>query len=331
MGVCLDNPLVAAYCNEAQERLINDPTAPDEGWLGGWITMNITATMTTGGVSYVTIPREIVRLIVMAVCQSPIHIRNGFYEYLQYGIGLHPKTCAASNCGGELQAFERDSVPTLNSLLSTPQTIRVYSTDARDVGRRVLLQGKDQNGQTILTTYPNTGKSAPGEYLTISSPFSDSVNQYSSITGIQKDETWGPVQFFQVDPTTLAEVALSSMEPTEGQALYRRYMISGIASTKICCQSNATFQITAQGKLDFMPVKNETDYLTIPNVPALIEEAMSIRFGRMESTTAAQQSAVHHNKALQLLWGQLDHVMGKTQTAVRVPIFGSQKLSRMPV
>lgn len=330
MGICQADPKVRDYANDAQERLLMDPQCPDEGWYGGWVTMNMTASVFNGS-AYVTTPREICRLIVMAICQQPIHIRNGFYEYLNFGAGLQPKTCRTGNCGATFQAFERDNVVTLSDFLGGAQTIRVYPTDARDTGLRVLIQGKDQNGQVVLTTDPGSGLSAPGEYMQLNFPFVDSVNTFSTITGIQKDQTFGPIQIFQVNPTTLAEVALSSMEPTEGQANYRRYLITGVPSANLCCNTSGSFQITAQGKLDFIPVVNETDYLTIPNVSALIEESMSIRFSRIDSTAASTQSLLHHGRALALLNGQLDKMFGKVNTAVRVPIFGSNYLTRQPV
>lgn len=329
MGICTADTAVTAYCNDAQDRLLMDPLAPDEGWYGGWITLALTAT-SVNGTSYVTTPREICRLIDIAVCQNPLHIRNGFYEYLKYGSGLQPKTCAPT-CSILFEAYERDNVPTLNSLLSTPQIIRAYLTDPRDSGRRVLIQGKDQNAQVILTTDPGTARSAPGEYLTLVSPFVDSTNQFSTISGIQKDETWGNIQFFQVDPTAGTEVPLSVMEPTEQSANYRRYLLNGANNLTTCCTTGGTLQITAQGRLDYIPVFNETDYLTIPNVPALIEESMSIRFSRMDSSSASQQSALHHGRAIAYLNGQLDKQLGKVNTAVKVPIFGSNRLTRQPV
>lgn len=324
-GVCQGDPKVATYCNEAQDRLLIDPQCPDEGWLGGWITMRLTVANTNGS-AYVTTPREISRLVVMGVCQEPIPMRNGFYEYLQFGAGLQPKTCAP-RCGSTFAAYDRDSVVTLHDFLSTPQQVRIHISDNRDIGRRVLLQGMDANGLAVTNTDPNTGTTALGEYIVLAAPFVNSANIYSSITGIQKDQTWGSLQFFQVDPTTLVEVALSTMEPNEQTALYRRYLINGIpTTTNPCCSTTGSIQITAQGRLDFVPVINEVDYLTIPCVPALIEEAQSIRFSRMDSTAAAQQAMVHHGKALALLFGQLDAFQGKTSTAVKVPIFGSNRL-----
>jgi hypothetical protein len=330
-GICQSDPQVVAYCNESQERLLMDPMAPSEGWWGGSATMNFTASITNGA-AYVVTPREIGRLTDVAVCGRPIPIRNGFFEYLRFGRGLEPKACRSGACGSSLQAYERDNVVTFSPLLSTPQQIRVYPTDVRDTALRVLIQGKDQNKQIILTTDAGTGQSAPGEYLQLAFPFSTSVNQFSTITGIQKDATWGPLQFFQVDPVTGAELPLSTMDPNEGVASYRRYLINGIPSNNLCCTSPGTpLQLTAQGRLDFIPVANETDYLTIPNVPALLEEAQACRFRRMESANAAQQAIAHHMAALALLCGQLDSYEGKVNTAISVPIFGSRRLRRQPV
>ena len=329
MGLCIADPKVATYCNDSQQRLLMDPLAPDEGWWGGTVTLNLTATVSNGSV-YVVTPREIARLVVLGVCQQPVRIRNNFYEYLQFGSGLQPKTCQSGTCGQAFQAFERDSVVTFTDLLPTPQLIRIFITDIRDVGLRVLLQGKDQNGQVILASDPNTGISSLGEYIVLASPFVTSVNQFSVINGIQKDETFGPLQFFQVDPASGVEVALSAMEPSEGAASYRRYLINGIPAQNLCCSGAGTVQITAQGRLDFIPVENETDYLTIPNVPALIEESMSIRLGKMEIGASSEQSMIHHAKALALLNGQLDAYQGKTSTAIRMPLFGSNKMRRQP-
>ena len=330
MGICQADTMVATYCNDAQERLLMDPMAPSEGWWGGTATLNLTASIFNGA-AYVVTPREIGRLTDMAVCCQPIRIRNGFYEYLQFGRGIQPG-CHRGACGSSLSAFERDNAITFWPLLATPQQIRIYPTDVRDTGARALLQGKDQNKQIILTTDPGTGLSAPGEYLVLNFPFSTSLNQFSTIMGIQKDQTYGPLQFFQVDPNTGTEVPLSTMDPNEGVASYRRYLVNGIPSQNLCCASpGSPLQLTAQGRLDFIPVQNETDYLTLPCVSALIEESQSIRFSRMESGNAAQQCANHHQRALALLNGQLDLYEGKTNVAISVPIWGSRRLRRQPV
>jgi hypothetical protein len=120
------------------------------------------------------------------------------------------------------------------------------------------------------------------------------------------------------------------MDPNEGVASYRRYLLNGIPSNNLCCTSpGSPLQLTAQGRLDFIPVANETDYLTLPNIPALLEEAQACRFRRMENGMG--QSVYHHQQALALLCGQLDAMEGKVNTAISVPIWGSSRPRRQPV
>jgi hypothetical protein len=282
------------------------------------------------GSAYITAPQEVARITDIAVCNQPIHIRNGFYEFLTYSTGLKPQTCAPT-CTTVFEAYERDNVCTLASLATTAQTIRIYPTDNRDIGKRVLVQGKDANDQTILTTDPGSGLSAPGEYIVIATPFADSTNTFTTITGLMKDETWGKVLIYQVDPTTTVEATLSEMQPMEGTAWYRRYLLDSVSNSSICCSTSPTLQVTAQCRLDFVPVNNETDFLLIPNIEALIQECRAIRFENMDSAMAAQQAIVHHGKAIALLSGQLDKMCGKTNTAIKVPIWGSNVLTRQPV
>ena len=328
MGICQSDPQVTAYCNDTQQRLIMDPMAPDEGWWGGGARMHLSASIINNS-AYAVVPREVARLIVMGICDKAIPIRNGFYEFLEFGAGLQPKPCQFTNCGSTFAAYERDNVVTFSPLQPGGQTIRIYPTDSRDTGLRLLLQGIDTNGMPVLTTDPGTGLSAAGEYIALAFPFVTSVNTYQQITGIQKDQTYGPLQLFQVNASGV-ELPLSTLEPNEASASYRRYLITGIPRQNLFCYSAADpLKITAQARLDFIPVVNETDYLLIQNVPALIEEAQSIRYSRMDN--GETQMAMHHARALALLNGQLDLYEGKISTAIKIPIFGSNRMHRMLV
>jgi len=46
----------------------------------------------------------------------------------------------------------------------------------------------------------------------------------------------------------------------------------------------------------------------------------------MESSNSSEQSMMHHVRALNLLNGQLDHFEGKTNTAIAMPLFGSNRM-----
>lgn len=330
VGICAqDIGGNAAIINEAQERLIMDPMAPEEGWWGGWVKMvfNLQVSNLT---SYLVTPHDIARVILMDVCQDPIKIRNGFYEYLEFGIGLQPRGCLTQVCAPTtMQAFERDNVVTLYDFPASPKQLRIYPTDPADVGRRIILQGPDQNGMPILGTDLATQASSAGETVYMELPFSTSLNQFSSLTGIQKEGTQGPVQIFTVDSITGESALLSSMEPNETTALYRRYFVNGLPCG--CCSSTGGLvQASAQCKLDFVPVAALTDYLIIQSIPALKEEIQAIRYSRMDTPEAAKNEAKHHLKALSLLNGQLDHFLGKINTAITVPIFGSDRLRPQP-
>lgn len=323
-----------AICNEATERLINDPLAPTEGWWGGWARMAFT--VSRSGPNIIT-PQGVARIIVLDLCKYPVRIQNQWYEFLEFGRGFQPHGCTTATGASythsfcsPLQAYERETVTTFEPLLSTPQIIRVYAADPTDIGRNVLIQGKDANGQVVRFLDPLNNAAGLGERVVLGTPFADSANQFSEITGVQKQKSFGEVQFFQVDPTTGVESSLLVMGPSETTASYRKYFLGGLPN---CCNTPAgvptgSMQVLAMAKLDFQPVTCDSDYLGIMSIPALIEEIQSIRLGRMDTTAAQQLSASKHAAALRLLFGQLDHMLGKEDIAIGRHIFGSQPLRR---
>ncbi len=329
LGVCINNiPALAGLVNIATEQLINDPQAPEEGFWGGWARFVYNVNQSN---PFITGQREVARLIVMDVCNRPRKIQNGFFEFLDYGEGLKPDICRQTICGGNTMAFDRETVATLGLLNSSPQIIRVIPTDSRDVGRSVIVQGQDQNTNTITATDPVTNQPILGEIVTLTAPFSQTLNQFTGqITGIQKDLTFGSVTFQQVDPVSGNATALSSMEPSETSAAYRRYFINNLPCN--CCNtSTGITQVTAMVKLEYIPIASDPDYLGIPNVPALIAECEAARFGIMDNIKAQQLGAARHQKAIGLLFGQLDHYLGRERPAISVSLFGRRRLARQPI
>lgn len=322
IGLCDNNMTeLARYVNEAQERLLYDPMAPDEGWVGGWMRMAFTVSRDA---PYIIAPREVARIIAMTVCKAPVKIKNGFYEFLDYGIGIQPTGACGEDCGQFLRAYERETTSTLADLYSTPQYVRVYFSDPRDVGKRVLVQGADSNGIAVVSTDADTGMAISGEWVTCAAPFVSTTNTFTTITGIQKDVTFGRLTLMQVDADG-NELPLSTIEPSETTALYRKYYINGLPAS--CCSSTSgTVQVEAQCKLDLVPVASDPDWLLIPSIPALIEEVQAIRKSRMDDATAQQMADRHHQRALQLLYGHHDHVLGKQTASISVPLFGSNKV-----
>lgn len=343
LGLCATNVgALADAVNEAQECLINDPLAPDDGWYGSTVSLAVNVQVVNGpnGYAYITTPQEIARLEFIDLCRRPIPIRNRFFEYLQFGIGLQPRPNSCGNgqivnggcgCGTITAAFERDNVYTLSDFPGTPQYVRIFPTDDADLGKLVLVHGNDQNDVPVTTTDPLTGVTVFGEYVAITSPFAQTINQFiGPLMGLNKEPTTGFVKFFAVDPSTGNQVPLSSMEPNETTSNYRRYLLNGLPA-KCCDTALGTVTLTSQARLDFTPVNADSDYLMIQSIPALAQEAQAQRYAKMDTVAAAKLEAKHHQKAINLLNGQLDLKFGKTQTAIIVPLFGSDRLRLNPV
>src|SRR6185436_5630651 len=63
-----DGPSLASYVNEAQIRLLQ--AAGEAGWWGTWARMAFTVSQDD---PFITVPREVARLIDVDVCRTPPH------------------------------------------------------------------------------------------------------------------------------------------------------------------------------------------------------------------------------------------------------------------
>lgn len=326
--ICAGNMAeMAGIANEAQERLLEDPLAPEEGWYGGYVTMTFNVQRDAQAQGYIVAPREVARLDALAVCKQPVFIRNGLFEYLRFGAGLQDQISCCGNACSLTAAYERDSVA-IQTDLPAPAQIRVYMTNVDDATHKVVIQGADANGRTVLSIDTMTGHAIEGEHVFMEAPFVTSINTFSTITGFLKAHTKGSVQFMAVESDG-TETLICELAPNETTANYRKYFLAGLPNA--CANgTSGVIQVTGIAKLDLVPVKSDTDYLLIQSIPALIEEAQSIKYSRMDSSEAAALDDKHHQKAIRLLFGQLDHYHGKYNTALSVPTFGSARLTRQP-
>lgn len=316
----------ARFVNSAIQRLLLARESGDTGWWGTWAKMVFNVAKTD---PFITLPREVARLINVDLCRSPIAVQNEFYEFLQFGIGLQDPNPPFGQCRNAQcvvpEAYDRGSFPSFIDL-DEGRILRAYTTDNLDLGKRVLVQGTDVNDNTIISQ--DGTDNVIGIFLDLSDPtsFVDSPT-LNSLTGIQKDVTVGPVRFYQVDPDTGDQELILTMEPSEQVASYRRYYLSGLPRN--CCDPQSdttTVQITAMAKLEFVPVRVDTDYLLIGNIEALICECESIRYSTMDSPGAKQMAQERHVQAIRLLQGELIHQLGKERPAINFAPWGSAHL-----
>lgn len=339
IGRCAnDLPEIAAFTNQAQQVLIN--AGGETGWWGGWEKVVFQVTRCN---PYITLPRKYARAINLSVCKFPIRLQNEFYELLPDGIGLQDfcSIKGRTDWCGAIEGYERGTVVSMVDLTPTNQYLRVYFTDPRDVGKRILIgPAQDQNGNFIYTQDGNP--SVNGFYLTLAAPFTTSAFIVTAFSGIAKDATYGDVLLYQVDATTGAQVLLSRYAPDEITPAYRRFFINKLPCScnvvqvpQSPCVTGATtpgvVQITALCKLEFIPANRDTDFLIIGNIPALIEECKAIRYSDMDEPNSVQLEAKAHAKAIKYLNDELRHYMGELSPAVNLKPFGTATLRRQRI
>lgn len=322
VGLCT-NDLAgnAAVVNASQERLITCKEAGDAGWWGSYAEIAYNVSRSN---PYITLARDIARIEWATACTWPVPVVNGFFEYLNFGDGNWPKnTCPANRCEPS-RWYARNPVPLFTDI-TEGDLIRVYSSQADD-GKRVLIGGLDGNNQ-IVTNLDGT-RLVQGEFVTLQSPFVDTVNTWNKVTGVQKDQSIDLVSLYGVNPTTAAQTLLLTMQPSEKTAWYRRYYMGGLP--KNCCTpiggSSDTAQIKIMAKMDLVPVSAATDYLLIQSLEALIAEAQSIRFGDIDGVQSKVESTERHKAAVRFLIGQGTHYNGKNEPALEFRPFGSARL-----
>lgn len=323
IGLCRGNvPEIAAAVNNAQERLIY--AGGETGWWGGWQPVRFPITVPN---PEIRLPRQFNRIINLAVCRDGIPINNQFFELLPHTHRAIPRHLR--DWCGDVEGYERGTVPTMVTLTPTNQKLRVFITDPRDVGKRILIDGLDQNA---LPFYSTDGNYNPlGFFLVFAQPFVDTTFIVTQINSVQKDVTFGEVVLQQVDMTTGAAVNLARYGPTETLPAYRRYVISRLPGP--CCPSTVTVRlgINSLCKLQYIPAVNPTDWLIIQNLAALDEECQALRYSRMDTPTATALAKSHHRDAIKQLQNQLRHEEGEQHPAVNVDTWGGADLESQSI
>lgn len=249
----------------------------------------------------------------IVACGNRVDLHPVWYDYLE-PIRRLPvcKSCNGAprngmcSCGC-LQATDHLSSP-FSHEFHGPKYVRLYPGSISDVGRRVLIQGYDEN--RIWVRSQSGGSMVDGVYLTLALPFVTSPTQFSSLTGVQKDQTRDRVLAYQVNPVTAEEKPLASWGASERNPSYRRTFLPFL-SLRECsvCQT----QVDAIVKLACLPVEVDTDWLIIDNLVALEHACRGeLWFEQGRSAEAREQVG--------LAIAELNHEL-RTNTGDRTEIF----------
>lgn len=308
IGISTCNPKFVALLNETQQELA------DAGkWWGTYQRMYVCV---TGGC--ITWPRHVAAIEGFRMCGSGVKVLNEWYDFAEE---VYSPGCCTTDTGwcSPQQLVARPNSPLVREF-SLESTIRIYPASESDVGKRVLLQGIDANGNKIRSL--DGSVYVDGVYLTLASPFAETTQTFNgpSLTGVQKPVTNDRLAVFSVDSEG-NELSIATWEPSEENPDYRRSWINGRPQDGFCCAAsngcstipNCTGSVAeAIVRLEFFPALVDTDWLFIGNIPALKEGMRSVQ----KRDRDREGADTHRGRAIELLRNEVEKYAPKSQVRV---------------
>lgn len=301
---------VAEYVSRAQERLLHKGK-----WVGAYGRYRVCVQD-----ACLTWPREIETIEAAALCNWPMDIRNGWYEFLQSGPGV-----MAENCGPCLTLIDRGNSIAFDDIKGEDKKIALYADSAADVGAQVLIRYYDSNGNKYYTT-DSDGRPVEGEYLTLVAPpaYVYSTNEVlpGGWYGITKPVTKRQVRAYEYDTVDLAYRPLAYYEPDETNPSYRRSLIPGLSNTcNVASEEEcATVTVDVVGKFRQRTVRKDNDALILESGEAI---RLMVQTIRKEEDNLWDDAAKYEARATAILDEQLRHWLG-SGAAVPIKIVGAQ-------
>jgi hypothetical protein len=252
---------VIGYVNRCMERLLYDAK---------WVD-----TVTTYAVCLnndcLTWPREIETIEAATVCNTPITIRNSWYEVIENGPGWQGgDNCGSATCGVASSLIDRGTAIAFDDITTTGYKLAVYC-DGTETGQ-ILLRYYDLNGNKIYSTV--SGAREEGEYLTLPAAGGYVYSSREVLPfgwyGVIKPATNRVVRVYAYKIADASLKPLAYYEPDEEVPVYRRSLMPGLSGAG-CGGDGAcsTKSVIVRAKLRFIPAFNDNSILIIPHVEAI--------------------------------------------------------------
>jgi hypothetical protein len=254
-------------------------------------------------------PRQVASIVAASVCSSPIKTRDAFFEFIQDAYGIRDED---DNPVGDLTLIDA-SPPTscvYSQVTGVDKALNFVCDLVSDVGETVQVMGYDENGNWIRSFVG--GLWVDGEQIVLAqSPGTFSTHIFSSVTDMQfanvrDGQTW----LYECD--FVLHTGQRLIGKYEYDELHPAYRVS-----KLPALYNQTNDVTVEviAKLEFMPVRVDSDYLLIGNLAALKDMCVAIK--------NAESEPVMENKAKALAAGlmlakaslnaELGHYLGRPE------------------
>ena len=290
-GMSPDDPRVIDRINECEERLVEK-----NNWKN---TIEAVSMCVVNG--YVTLPRNVERILKGRINGNFAHVWSQWYEFLSNGPGLLEDTSFKN-----MDLIDRGFAPTQYDIpAGNNYYLLILSEDDADDGAKITIQGIDEYGKDVIVNQ------VLGETLVLSKEHPVySLTKFSKITSIEKDETYGYVYLSTWDPDTSERFHLSSYHPDEERPSYRRFAIGELAckqADRPSTQESVAYRLDAVLKRQHITLKHDTDIPVIQSLSAFKCMSLSINF---ENDSEAEKAMQLEAKAEAIL----DEQLANTQT-----------------
>lgn len=330
LGLCVNDPRTLPWLNEGREQLLNRMIG---GWWGCTVRMQLCPS--SGCLVW---PREVADIVAVALCGTPIPIRNGWFEFIE---NLnHVENCDSCDCGcrcgGLIMHNDETTVPSAFSVLTTGNSIRIYPSDESDVGKTMLIQGYDKN--QIWVRSEVGGAVIDGEQVTLALPYVDTTTLWlrGAPLAIQRQATNYVVRMYEHDVTNGGDRLLANYQPDETRPNYRRSILPGLAGSRCapsrsnCACGDGTTNstpplLTVIAKLGYAPVSSDYDWVYPSNLVAL---KFAMRSRKRDEENDDEGSEADLQRAIRELRKELDGMTGNRQN-VYVNINQSASFSKV--
>lgn len=282
LNVCPTEERFYQWLSEAEERMLAH---------GRWWGSVMETQWCIGQDACLVFPRQVETVERIAVCGKGIDIKNSWYAFSRQQADLalcaSCETCgtSATTCGcGHFQMREkREEAVSFKTVATAGNKIRFYPTNASDVGKSIIVQGRDSNDIWVRSSID--GSMGDGEQVLLALPYVETNTEWAvgAPSAIIKEVTVNRVLMYEVeasDGTSLT--ALGDYEPGETNPSYRVGYIPGLANVTGCCSQCSTdtdtqTTITAMVSLRHIPFTTPNDWLILTCLPAYKSAMIAVK------------------------------------------------------
>jgi hypothetical protein len=215
-------------------------------------------------------------------CSKPGQLFNNNFSF----VGPHHR-----HSGFHCDAVVEDANlgPTANEVSGTTgKLIRYYTTKTTDIGKTITLFGTQYGGQPLQEQINGVWQN--GMTLTAAAPWATNSVLVTRIDAVNRQATDGMAYLYEYDPSANTLRDLAAFEPNDTNPRIRRSRIMSSPYNASKPDANGICWTTVEAliKLEFIPVKNDRDFLMIDNMDALIYMFNSIKQNEAGDTPGAE-------------------------------------------